>query len=60
VQCTSRRKARCARDIAFVWRDPARAPTPATSAPQALAAPQDGAPPEADPDTEGSAEAHEA
>jgi Tol biopolymer transport system component len=60
VQCTSKRKARCARDIAFVWRDPARAPTPATSAPQALAAPQDGAPPEADSDTEGSAEAHEA
>jgi Tol biopolymer transport system component len=60
VQCTSKRKARCARDIAFVWRDPARAPAPATAAPQALAAPQDGAPPEADPDTEGSAEAHEA
>jgi WD40 repeat protein len=59
VACGSR-KAPCARDIAFVWRDPARAPAPAAVAPQALAAPEAGVPPEDDPGDEGSAEAHEA
>ena len=53
-------KAPCARDVAFVWRDPARAPAPAAAAPQALAAPEAGAPPEGDPADEGSAEAHAA
>ena len=54
-------KAPCARDVAFVWRDPARAPAaPAAAAPQALAAPQGGAPPEDDQGDEGSAEAHAA
>jgi Tol biopolymer transport system component len=59
VACASH-KAPCARDVAFVWRDPARAPAPATVAPQALAAPEGDAPPEDDPGDEGSAEAHEA
>jgi Tol biopolymer transport system component len=59
VQCTSKRKARCARDIAFVWRDPARAPAPAANV-QSLAAPEAAAPPEDDPAHEGAAEAHEA
>jgi Tol biopolymer transport system component len=59
VQCTSKRKARCARDVAFVWRDPARAPAPAAAV-QSLAAPEAAAPPEDDPADEGSAEAHEA
>ena len=48
VSCGSH-KARCARDVAFVWRDPARAPSPPAAAPQALAAPEAGAPPEDDP-----------
>jgi TolB protein len=52
VQCGAGR-APGARDIAFVWRDPARAPTPA--APQALAAPEPD-----DPADLGSAEAHDA
>ena len=56
VSCGSH-KARCARDVAFVWRDPARAPSPPAAAPQALAAPEAGAPPEDDPGDEGSAEA---
>jgi Tol biopolymer transport system component len=59
VACGSH-KAPCARDVAFVWRDPARAPAPAAAAPQALAAPEAGAPPEGDPADEGSAEAHAA
>jgi Tol biopolymer transport system component len=59
VACGSH-KARCARDVAFVWRDPARAPAPPAAAPQALAAPDAGAPPEDDPGDEGSAEAHAA
>jgi hypothetical protein len=59
VQCTGRGKAPCARDVAFVWRDPARAPAPAAAL-QSLAAPDAGAPPEEDPGDEGSAEAHEA
>jgi dipeptidyl aminopeptidase/acylaminoacyl peptidase len=59
VQCSSH-KAPCARDIAFVWRDPARAPAPAAAAPQALAAPEADAPPEDDPADEGSAEAQAA
>jgi dipeptidyl aminopeptidase/acylaminoacyl peptidase len=59
VACGSR-KAPCARDIAFVWRDPARAPAPAAVAPQALAAPEGDAPPGDDSGDEGSAEAHEA
>jgi hypothetical protein len=58
VQCTGHR-APCARDVAFVWRDPARAPAPAV-APQALAAPEAGAPPADDPGDGGSAEAHDA
>jgi Tol biopolymer transport system component len=53
-------KAPCARDVAFVWRDPERAPAPPAAAPQALAAPEAGAPPEDDPADEGSAEAHAA
>jgi hypothetical protein len=53
-------KAPCARDIAFVWRDPARAPAPAAVAPQAFAAPEGDAPPGDDSGDEGSAEAHEA
>jgi Tol biopolymer transport system component len=59
VQCGSH-KAPCARDIAFVWRDPARAPAPTAAAPQALAAPEGDAPPEDEPGDEGSAEAHAA
>ncbi|HEX6698677.1 MAG TPA: hypothetical protein VF080_17840 [Solirubrobacteraceae bacterium] len=59
VACASHR-APCARDIGFVWRDPARAPAPPAAAPQALAAPEAGAPPEDDPGDEGSAEAHDA
>jgi Tol biopolymer transport system component len=59
VRCAGRGKAPCARDVAFVWRDPARAPAP-TAAVQSLAAPEAGAPPEEDPGDEGSAEAHEA
>jgi len=59
VQCTGH-GAPCARDIAFVWRDPARAPALAAVAPQALAAPEAGASAEDDPGDEGSAEAHEA
>ena len=59
VDCTAG-KAPCARDVAFVWRDPARAPAPAAAAPQALAAPQADAPPQDDPADEGSAEAHAA
>jgi Tol biopolymer transport system component len=59
VRCAGRGRAPCARDIAFVWRDPARAPAP-TAAVQSLAAPEAGAPPEEDPADEGSAEAHEA
>jgi hypothetical protein len=53
-------KAPCARDIGFVWRDPARAPVPAPAAPQALAAPGTDSPPPDDPADVGSAEAHEA
>ena len=56
VSCGSH-KARSARDVAFVWRDPARAPSPPGAAPRALAAPEAGAPPEDDPVDEGSAEA---
>jgi Tol biopolymer transport system component len=59
VRCTGPRKAPCARDIGFVWRDPARAPAPAAAV-KSLAAPEAGAPPEDEPDAEGSAEAHEA
>jgi Tol biopolymer transport system component len=59
VACGSH-KAPCARDVAFVWRDPARAPAPPAAAPQALAAPGAGAAPEDDPADEGSAEAHAA
>ena len=59
VACASR-KAPCARDVAFVWRDPARAPAPPAAGPQALAAPQAGAPPQDDPGDEGSADAHAA
>jgi Tol biopolymer transport system component len=59
VQCTGHR-ARCARDLAFVWRDPARAPAAAAVAPQALAAPEADAPRDDDPADEGSAEAHTA
>ncbi len=59
VACGSH-KAPCARDVAFVWRDPARAPAPPAAGPQALAAPEAGAPPEDDPGDEGSAEAHAA
>ncbi len=59
VDCTAG-KAPCARDVAFVWRDPARAPAPAAAAPQALAAPQADAPSQDDPADEGSAEAHAA
>jgi Tol biopolymer transport system component len=59
VACGSA-KARRARDIAFVWRDPARAPAPPVAAPQALAAPEAGAPPEDDQGDQGSAEAHDA
>jgi len=58
VQCAGRGKAPCARDVAFVWRDPARGTPPAI---QSLAAPEAGTVPEADdPADEGSAEAHEA
>ena len=57
VQCGSAGKARCAREIAFVWRDPARAPAPAV---KSLAAPEAGATPGDDTDAESSAEAHEA
>jgi Tol biopolymer transport system component len=53
VQCSAGKRP-CARDVAFVWRDPARAPS-ATVAPQALAAPEAD-----DPADEGSAEAHDA
>jgi len=60
VQCSAKHKGQCARDIGFVWRDPARAPAPAAAAPQALAAPEGGSPPEDDPGDEGSAEAHAA
>jgi Tol biopolymer transport system component len=59
VVCSSH-KPPCARDVAFVWRDPARAPAPAAAAPQALAAPDAGAAPGSDPGDEGSAEAHAA
>jgi Tol biopolymer transport system component len=59
VACGSH-KAPCARDVAFVWRDPARAPAPPAAAPQALAAPDAGAAPEDEPGDEGSAEAHAA
>jgi Tol biopolymer transport system component len=59
VACGSH-KTPCARDVAFVWRDPARAPAPPAAAPQALAAPHAGAAPEDDPADEGSAEAHAA
>jgi Tol biopolymer transport system component len=59
VQCAAGR-APCPRDVAFVWRDPARAPAPAAAAVQALAVPEDAAPPEGDPGDEGSAQAHEA
>jgi Tol biopolymer transport system component len=59
VRCAGRGKAPCARDVAFVWRDPARAPAP-TAAVQSLAAPEAGASPDEDPADEGSAEAHEA
>ena len=59
VQCSAG-KAPCARDVAFVWRDPARTAAPAAVAPQAFAAPDAGAPPADDPADEGSAEAHEA
>jgi Tol biopolymer transport system component len=59
VACGSH-KARCARDVAFVWRDPARAPAPPAAAPQALTAPDAGAAPEDDPGDAGSAEAHAA
>jgi hypothetical protein len=60
VACGSH-SAPCPRDVAFVWRDPARAPAPAAD-PQALAAPGAGAPPEDDPGAgdEGSAAAHAA
>jgi hypothetical protein len=58
VQCAGRGRAPCARDVAFVWRDPARG-TPPTM--QSLTAPEAGTAPEADdPADEGSAEAHEA
>jgi hypothetical protein len=59
VVCGSH-KAPCARDVAFVWRDPARTAAPAAVAPQAFAAPDASAPPADDPPDEGSAEAHEA
>jgi Tol biopolymer transport system component len=59
VACSSH-KAPCARDIAFVWRDPARAPAPTAVAPQALAAPDATAPPQDDGGDGGSAEAHDA
>ena len=59
VACGSH-KAPCARDVAFVWRDPARAPVPAAAGRQALALPEAGAPSEDDPSGEGSAGAHEA
>jgi len=54
VQCAGGGKARCKRDVGFVWRDPSRAPAAAV-APQALAA-RGGD----DPGDEGSAEAHDA
>ena len=54
VQCSGAGMAPCARDVAFVWRDPARAPSAAV-APKALAAPVAD-----DPADEGSAEAHDA
>ena len=60
VQCSSTHRKPCARDIGFVWRDPARAPAPAAAAPQALSAPEADSPPQEDPGDEGSAEAHEA
>jgi Tol biopolymer transport system component len=59
VRCSGAGKAPCARDIGFVWRDPARAPAPAAAV-QSLAAPEAGAALEDEPDAEGSAEAHEA
>lgn len=59
VACGSH-KAPCARDVAFVWRDPARAPSPPTAGPHALAAPQAGTAPQDEPGDEGSAEAHDA
>jgi hypothetical protein len=60
VECTGG-KAPCARDVAFVWRDPARAPAPAAASAKALAAPGGEDPPaDGDPTDEGSAEAHEA
>jgi hypothetical protein len=57
VECAGGHKAPCARDVAFVWRDPARAPAPAI---QSLAVPEGGAAPDDEPDAEGSADAHEA
>ncbi len=54
VDCTGGGRAPWARDVAFVWRDPARAPAPGAVAPQAAAPPQDGG---AD---DGSAEANDA
>jgi Tol biopolymer transport system component len=60
VRCAGTRGRPCARDIGFVWRDPARAPTPATAAAQALAAAGAGAPPADDVSDGGSAEAHAA
>jgi Tol biopolymer transport system component len=56
VQCNAG-KAPCTRDVAFVWRDPARAPA-AVMAPQALVAPEPGDP--GDEGDEGSPEAHDA
>jgi Tol biopolymer transport system component len=53
VQCNAG-KAPCARDVAFAWRDPARASAPSV-APHALVAPEPD-----DPGDEGSAEAHDA
>ena len=52
VDCSSHEASR-ARDVAFVWRDPARAPAPPAAAPQALAAPEAGAPPQDDSGDEG-------
>jgi dipeptidyl aminopeptidase/acylaminoacyl peptidase len=60
VECAGRGKSRWARDIGFVWRDPARAPAPAAAV-RSLAAPEAGAAPEGnDPADEGSAAANEA
>jgi dipeptidyl aminopeptidase/acylaminoacyl peptidase len=58
VDCAARKR-RCARDVAFVWRDPSRAPASAV-APQAPAAPKTGADRGADRDSDGSYEVHEA